>query len=298
LHTDESGEIFSKTGEFFVTIQGKRYPNKGHVRMTIGDTFVPPGSPIIYSAILNSKHQMEWPFKIEVIEEDPVINSTMLEHSFDLRLKEGFTETYNLPSKNNKLLFKFSSKIEIYPGQLIQKSERLTATKIIKTEPNFDGKGTINILGVSTSPMEYAMAKSKAAAKSKKDNRYFCNIYVLQLHVEKSGDFFSKSGEFYFKVADHRFPNKGIFKMAIKDTLLFPNKVNVFTGVINEKDFPYGWIFNFKVMEEDLIKDDVMINHKITIEWKKYFEQNFQLISHDGTVRVMASVSIEQVENW
>jgi len=266
--------------------------------MTVGDTFAPLGSPIIYSAVLNSKHQMEWPFKIEVLEEDPVKNDLMLEHSLNLRLKDGFTETYDLTSKNNKLQFKLSSKIQIYPGQLIQNSEKFTATKIVKTEKNFDGKGTINILSVSTTPTELAMAKSKAAAKSKKDNRYFCNIYVLQLHVEKSGDILSKSGEFYFKVADHRLPNKGIFKMTIKDTLVFPNKVNVFSGIINEKDFPYGWIFHFKVMEEDPIKDDVMLNHKITCEWKKYFDQNFQLISQDGTIRVMASVTMEQVDNW
>ena len=48
--------------------------------------FVPLGNPIIYAIVLNTKHGVKYPFKIEVWEEDPVINDKMLEHTLNLRL--------------------------------------------------------------------------------------------------------------------------------------------------------------------------------------------------------------------
>ena len=49
IYTEKSGERFSDTGEFLISVNGKKFPHASYIRMTKKDLFVPPNQPTIFA---------------------------------------------------------------------------------------------------------------------------------------------------------------------------------------------------------------------------------------------------------
>jgi len=287
LFTEESGEKFSKVGEFFISVKSQdgdisNYPSKGHIKMAVGDTFIPPNSTTIYTGI--HKNQAEYHFKIRVLEKDLLKNDTLLDVTIDVLNK--FNKMFEINSSNNKVHLKIAATVESYPGEYIQTNDKFPVQNIQKINLN----GTQNIIN-NNLIRNSKSTLSKSIITKTKESRYLVNIYLLQLYADKLG-------EYYFEINDQKYPNKGVIKLNQQYFIPGPN-INIFSALQKEKDSQSGYQINIKVKEENTPKQKAeLLNHKLSIELKKFIEQTIELLSDDKLIKVQIQIVLEEVENW
>jgi len=111
-----------------------------------------------------------------------------------------------------------------------------------------------------------------------------------------SGDFFAKEGEWYFSSNGHRYPSKGNFLLSKNETFEPPApKPTLYSAMLTGDSKPHK--VEIKVKEEDLIKDDVMLEGSINVFFENKDEQ-VELHSKNGKVNMKLRVSVKQASNW
>jgi len=229
-------------------------------------------------------------FKIQVFEEDVILkNEVMLEETVNLSIKDKFSNTFDLNSSNNKVHLKILASVEIYPGDHVQANNKFPIQDIARILKNSEQKVISINLNHNSNPVQ---AKSKAAPKHKKGNRFMLNIYLLQFYVSACN-----SGEFYFKIDDQRYPNKGSIKLKPKDYFIPGANTNIFSAILSHTIMS-SYQLNFKVKEVDSHKrkGNDLLMQKLHIEWKKFIEETVELSSNN--IHAQIQIILEEVENW
>jgi len=126
--------------------------------------------------------------------------------------------------------------------------------------------------------------------------RWYICIYLDSLHTAKSGEVFAKEGEWYFNTNGNRFPHKGHIKLGKNETFTPTEpKPTLWSSICNGSKDPL--IVDFKVKEEDVIHDDLMLEGKVHVPWET-MDKIFELISKDSAVHMKVRIKVEQQMTW
>jgi len=109
FYTKVSGDIAGE-GEFYFKCNGKRFPDKGVIKLKKNETFDPEPNPILFSALLEDKDK-EVKFDVEVWEEDPGRDDKFIDQEFKIKLAP-MNEKKTLMDKKQKCQLDLVIKIE------------------------------------------------------------------------------------------------------------------------------------------------------------------------------------------
>jgi len=105
LHTTESGSSFHDKGEWYMEVNGQRFPSKGYVKLGKNDTFTPPEpKPTLWTTISDRKDD---PLRVEMKVEDKALvkDNVMLEGQVNV-FWETKDQVFELKSRDGKITTK------------------------------------------------------------------------------------------------------------------------------------------------------------------------------------------------
>jgi hypothetical protein len=79
------GDVFGE-GEFYFKCNGKRFPDRGVIKLSKGEIFNPQPPPVLYSAVVDNKEKTI-EFDLEVREQDPLIDDKFLDQKFKIPIQ-------------------------------------------------------------------------------------------------------------------------------------------------------------------------------------------------------------------
>jgi gelsolin len=302
IATETSGDMMSKSGEWFVDCSGDgfmgtkggRYPRKGNFRLGKKDKLVLAGEgEVVFTTVVDAFHaKSQFHTVFRVCEQDPITNDIFIQESITLPLQVG-TTPFSRTSKDGKVTVDFLVDIRSYASWQ-QKGAHLPQVSEVKK--------TLNVAELK--PIDSAaIGKKDLSGMVKKDGKpsYMVNVRLIDMHVDESGEWFSKTGEFYMNVFDafsftgHRFPNDGVFTLSIGDSLVPTVKGAAIFSLIAETDDDVD--LKLTVKESDLLIDDTMLSASLKISLKAGETTTFyRLTSKNGKTIVDVAVQVERSE--
>eukprot|EP00004_Rigifila_ramosa_P028363 TRINITY_DN959_c0_g1_i2.p1 TRINITY_DN959_c0_g1~~TRINITY_DN959_c0_g1_i2.p1 ORF type:complete len:531 (+),score=127.53 TRINITY_DN959_c0_g1_i2:642-2234(+) len=293
-HTDDSGDFGSNTGEFFFeTDHGGRFPSRGHMKMTVGDTFGPAGGVLLGSVVVTASDKVRgFATKLRVMEEDPLSNDKMLEVEIDLPLKESHEKGEGV-SKSGKVKAKYA--VDIVPvSAWVQHGAALPVDPHSSEAVDHATQTRTGVLAAGEAPPKTDLAHMKAKKTGK---RQLVTVQLLGLATNISGDFLGKTGKWYVKTNGTRFPSEGEFEMGQGDVLLPPSAPVVFRGMMAAGSKATEMPVTFCVCEKDLLIDDKVVRTTIPVPLRDGHHQRLEL-SVDGKAKARIAVSVEERDVW
>jgi hypothetical protein len=103
-----SGDIGGQ-GEFYFKCNGKRYPDKGVIKLKANEMYDPEPNPVMFTALMESSEKRV-KFDFEVWEEDPGRDDKFLDQKLEFPLTP-MNQTLELKDKKNKVNLKLNVKI-------------------------------------------------------------------------------------------------------------------------------------------------------------------------------------------
>ena len=123
--------------------------------------------------------------------------------------------------------------------------------------------------------------------------RYVVNVFLDSFYTKKSGDI--GEGEFYFLCNKKRFPDEGVIKMKKNETFDPEPNPTFFWGIVDSKKDKMK--MEFKVKEQDPLKDDTFLKEKIEFTLKNQ-KQVFTLTDKKGICELKVGVQIKITDKW
>jgi len=126
--------------------------------------------------------------------------------------------------------------------------------------------------------------------------RFYAQVTINKLYTAKSGEFFTKEGEWYFDTNGARFPSKGEFFLGANESLEFCNpKPTIFSEMLEQHGKEYN--LHFRVRERDVLSDDTYLDQRLNIPWGNY-DQEHEFTSKDGKVKLNIRVLFVERPSW
>lgn len=104
----ESGDMGGQ-GEFYFKSNGKRYPDKGVIRLKAGEHFDPEPNPVLYTELGDSGKEVKFDF--EVWEQDRLRDDKFLDKEFKLKIGQ-MNQTFELTDKKQRVELKVKIRME------------------------------------------------------------------------------------------------------------------------------------------------------------------------------------------
>ena len=104
-----SGDMGGGQGEFYFKCNGKRYPDKGVIKLKAGEHFDPEPNPVFYTELGDGGKEVKFDF--EVWEEDRGRDDKFLDKEFKLKIGQ-MNQTFDLTDKKQKVDLKVKIRMD------------------------------------------------------------------------------------------------------------------------------------------------------------------------------------------
>lgn len=105
----ESGDMGGGQGEWYFKCNGKRYPDRGVIRLKAGQHFDPEPRPVFYTELADRNKEIKFDF--EVWEEDKGRDDKFLDKEFKLKV-DTMNQTFELTDKKQRVDLKVKVRME------------------------------------------------------------------------------------------------------------------------------------------------------------------------------------------